>query len=768
MPSHILPSHIQDLKVDQSSKKWIWILLATIILLILIGASVLIFCLTKNDAKDDSGSSGKPTASPDVGTTTPFVISKDPMSTVNIPTIKTCTTSSCQDDAARLINAIDSSVDPCQDFFQYACGGWIANKPEGSVADIKRHQASSSVLNILKAKVDPNDPIPVNQARDFYAACMNTTLLESIGLRPLLNLLGKYGDWPMTIESWTSENFSWQEITTDIKVVYGANVFVTVSNEFSLKNSLQNVIHIDQASLILPRSDILEKTRIAEYTAFINGAAKEIRDDLQSTATDSQIENDIADMLRFESALATITTPSEDPKRSKFSWMHKPMTLYDLQAWTDRVTTSTDHAKINWFDFINRIYLQGAGIDVPKNEKMLVSETDYLQNLITLLDKTPFRTIANYVNWNLVYRLAGRTNQRMKDLSFQFNGMPMTLDESCADEANKVFGFAISHNYVASNFDGKNEIQEMVTNLKAASKSLVSDASWMASSDKAIVKEKVDHMVSNVGYPDWIMNRESLESYYSSLSTSRENYFESYQNASLFLNTETFKMLRGVKDRGIWNDFPDTHTAHYDPYNNAFTITASYLQSPFFKRGRMAAMNYGAAGVTIGHEITHAFNDRGRHFDKYGSLYGSKPWSSKTSTNHRSRVQCLINQYNNYTSPKGTNLNGRKTQEEDVADNVGLRQAFRAYKLYVATNGVEPKLPGLEEFTSEQIFFLSYANKFCSNHAPEFFEFQIQKDTHSSQKFRVIGSLSNNDDFVSQFNCPTGSPMNRFNKCTVW
>jgi len=453
MQSSTLPQYVQDL--DQPPKKWYnstWfrVLLVTIILLVLIGGGVLIFCLTRNDTKDNSGSTGKPNTEPPDFETTPIGITKDAASTGNIP--KTCTTSSCQDDATKLINAMDPSADPCQDFFQYACGGFNAKNPGKDTDDIAREKISAIISNILKAPNDPNDPIPVNQARDFYAACTNKELREKIGLRPLIDLLQIYGGWPMTLKSWSAQNFSWQKTTADMRTLYNANIFITVNNDASPYGGSQNAILIDQPSLILPRNELIQKTRIVDYQTFITGAAKEIRDVLQSTVTDNQIANDVADMLKFESELAFITTSKEDPKRKDFSWMYQPMTLDDLQEWTDRVTKSTDHASINWFDIINRIYYQGAGIDIPKDERIFVSETGYLQNLVALLDKTQVRTIANYVHWNLVYRLAETTNQRMRDLKYQFNWIP-DLDQSCANEANELFGFAISNKYVATSFD---------------------------------------------------------------------------------------------------------------------------------------------------------------------------------------------------------------------------------------------------------------------------------------------------------------------------
>jgi len=458
MPSSILPQYVQDL--DQPPKKWykstwFWVFLVTSILLVLIGGGVLIFCLTRNDSTDNSGSTGKPnTVLSDVGTT-PVGVTKDSTPTGNI--LKTCTTSSCQDDATQLINAMDPSVDPCQDFFQYACGGFHAKNPGKDMADILEEQVFPSILNILKAPNDPNDPIPVNQARVFFTACTNTAQREKVGLGPLIDLLRIYGGWPMTLESWSSaENFSWQKAVADMRVLCNANVFITVKNEWSPHGDSGNLIQIDQPSLILPRDELInQKKRFVEYTAFITGAAIEIRDAMKSNVTDSQIAKEIADMLQFESALALITTAKEDPKRKTFHWMYKTMTLDDLQTWTDTVATFTVQSKINWFDMINRIYFQGAGIHIPKNKRILVSEKVYLQNLVALLDKTPVRTIANYVHWNLVYRLAGKTNQRMRDLNNQFK-LVSDLDKSCANEANELFGFAISHKFVASIFGGKN------------------------------------------------------------------------------------------------------------------------------------------------------------------------------------------------------------------------------------------------------------------------------------------------------------------------
>ena len=247
MPSHILPAldmqHIQQ--VDQSNKKWwkrFWVCLCVVITLILVGSITAI---------------------------------------ISIYTTATCSTSACN-----LISAMDTSVDPCQDFFQYACGGWIKNNPIpagaaswGVSQKNFNQQDDSSILNVLKAANNPSDPIPVNQARDFYAACMNTTQQESLGLEPLLNFLNSLGGWPMTLESWNDDNlFSWQKTVATITRLYKTGILLEVFNLSDMKNTSQNIIYISEASFVLKRAELLnpnsEKNKIAAYTTFITDSPR--------------------------------------------------------------------------------------------------------------------------------------------------------------------------------------------------------------------------------------------------------------------------------------------------------------------------------------------------------------------------------------------------------------------------------------------------------------------------------------------------------------
>jgi len=309
----------------------------------------------------------------------------------------------------------------------------------------------------------------------------------------------------------------------------------------------------------------------------------------------------------------------------------------------------------------------------------------------------------------------------------------------------------------------------MIANLKVAFKSLVDDATWMDDDTKVVAREKADYMSQFVGYPDWVKNKTALEAYYDGVETSPATHFANVQGVNLFLNSKDGKTLRGPTDRTRWNTIPTIVNAFYEPEMNSITFPAGILQDPFYSKGRPEAMNYGSIGVIIGHEITHGFDDQGRQSDKDGNT--ADWWSQQTIANYLERAQCFIDQYDNYYPPvfNGTiHVNGINTQGENIADNGGLREAFRAYESYVAANGEEDLLPGLEEYSMRQVFFLAYGNIWCGDDTPQRLENLILTDPHSPNNYRVLGPLSNSADFVREFNCPAGSPMNRVDKCVIW
>ncbi|EFX74773.1 hypothetical protein DAPPUDRAFT_199694 [Daphnia pulex] len=686
--------------------------------------------------------------------------------------------------ALSLIEAMDLNVDPCQDFYQYACGGWIKKNPipqsksRWSQIDILRDRLINDLKIILEQTDDARDPRPLNSARVMYKACMNTRAIQNLGLKPLIDVLENYGGWPMT-KSFNEEiHFDWKAVTASLRTSYRISYFISVYNDMDNYDTEQSSIYIDQGSLSLPLNILLNPGDhpkiIAAYFAYVSGSAKAIRDALGSGgATDDQIDSDVQDLLQFEIELAKIVTRAEARRDS--SRMYNPMLLTEIQSWTNGFSSRTHQAQMDWFEYINQIY-STVNVSISTHERIIVVEKEYLKNLFAILDRKSTRVVANYIMWRLVRLLSPETNSKMNSLAISFSkalyGNPQsdTRSNSCANEVNSVLGFAVGAKYIEQHFQAniKTQVKQMITYLKATFVTLITEADWMDDATKAIAKEKVDAMIELVGFPDWITKKRELEAYYyDGLEISISDHFKNIQNVNVRLTRDGLQSLRRKTNRTRWITFPSIVNAFYAPKYNSISFPAGILQPPYFGlNGRSAAMNYGGIGVVIGHEITHGFDDKGRQNDKYGNTV--QWWTENTLQQYLSRAQCFIQKYNEFTVLNGTRLNGITTLGENMADYGGIREAYVAYRNYVAANGVEPPLPGLEQFTSEQIFFITFANTHCSADTPEKLLNQVMNDPHSPSRYRVIGTLSNSEDFVREFNCPPDSPMNRLNKCLLW
>ena len=259
-----------------------------------------------------------------------------------------------------------------------------------------------------------------------------------------------------------------------------------------------------------------------------------------------------------------------------------------------------------------------------------------------------------------------------------------------------------------------------------------------------------------------------LGEFYEKLELTSDNYLKGILNLTLFGVEYSFGKLRKPVNKSDWitHGRPAIVNAFYSSIENSIQFPAGILQGAFFSNDRPRYMNYGAIGFVIGHEITHGFDDQGRQFDKHGNLVDW--WAPQTKEKYIDRAECIIHQYGNYTvEDVGLNLNGINTQGENIADNGGIKEAYLAYKEWVRRNQPEQSLPGLP-YTPEQLFWISAANTWCSKYRPEAMKLRITTGYHSPGKFRVLGPLSNMNEFSKDFNCPLGSKMNPEKKCTVW
>jgi len=273
-----------------------------------------------------------------------------------------------------------------------------------------------------------------------------------------------------------------------------------------------------------------------------------------------------------------------------------------------------------------------------------------------------------------------------------------------------------------------------------------------------------------IGFPDFLYNDTGLDEYYEKLNFEPSDSFPTIvERVAAWAQMRAFNRLREPVDRNEFSTSSATVNAFYSAIKNAITFPAAILQSPFFDREYPKSINYGAIGAVIGHEITHGFDDQGSQFDKIGNL--KNWWDTKTIEKFVNRTQCLIDQYSAYEVPEaaGLKVNGILTQGENVADNGGIKEAYRAYRAYVQKLGHEEKrLPGFEGYTNDQLFFLSYSQVWCGHSKPEALIRQLLVDPHAPLKFRVNGVLANQPEFSTAFKCPLGSKMNPHKKCVVW
>jgi len=272
-----------------------------------------------------------------------------------------------------------------------------------------------------------------------------------------------------------------------------------------------------------------------------------------------------------------------------------------------------------------------------------------------------------------------------------------------------------------------------------------------------------------IGFPDYIINNTALEEKYKDLKVS-DGYFENTLNFNSWVLDENLKKLYKPVEKNKWGMTPTTINAYYTPLKNQIVFPAGILQSPFFSLNRPQSLNYGAMGVVMGHELSHAFDDQGRQYDGQGNMRNW--WRNDTLLAYKERIKCIEKEYGNLTTESGTHINGLQTLGENIADNGGLKAAFRAFTSLTEQdrNWRDGSLPGMN-LTENQLFFLSFAQVWCDVSTVKSENYSVMDDAHSPPRLRVIGTLSNSQHFAREYNCKPGSKMNPLDpalKCQVW
>jgi len=683
-----------------------------------------------------------------------------------------CFTKGCIETAAEILEKLDETVDPCDDFYEFACGNYIKDavipddKSQVSMFSELGDKLTEQVRGLLQGDITAAEPKPFRLVKSLYQSCMNQGMIEQRGLTTLKNILKKLGGWPLLEgENWDQEGFRWFNMVYKFREVgFSVDYLVDFSVTADLRNSSWRILDLDQPPLGLSREFLVrgvEDKNVQAYFTFMKDVA------ILLGADKDEAEDQMKKVLEFEIQVANISLPREQRRDARA--LYNPMTISQLS----QLDPSTP-----WLEYINTLLSPGI-VQADLSETIIVDVPSYIQGLSSLTAATPPSVQANYLIWRAVAasipyltEAADRIGlQLTKALTGQAEKPPRW--KICVGAATGSLGAAVGSLYVSKYFKEKSKVtaEEMVTEIRKEFMKMLGEVEWMDESTKERAKVKANAMVEHIGYPSELQDMKKLEGLYKGLELSADDYFGNGLNISTFGTDYSFSKLREKVNKTDWEHHanPAVVNAFYSPLENSIQFPAGILQGVFFSSDRPRYMNYGAIGWVIGHEITHGFDDQGRQFDQDGNLVNW--WHPETAMRYLDKAECIIKQYSNYSFPHLGNLavSGINTQGENIADNGGIKEAYKAYESWVSRHGPEQLLPGLQ-YSQAQLLWLSGAQVWCSKHRDQALHMMVLTGAHSPDRFRVQGAFSNMEDFARDFNCKAGTRMNpyREQKCKVW
>lgn len=652
------------------------------------------------------------------------------------------------DFVSEVLSSMDPQADPCVDFYRYACGGWLdaTELPPDEARwarsfSVIRERNREAIREVLEDAKETPGPAGTDRHRigNFYASCLNEESIEERGLEPLEDVLRSVdqGDDDAALLG-----LAGRLQRHDVEAFLGLRVMP------DFQEPDLNLLGVSQGGLGLPDrdyylSDDAKKQEV--LAAYETHVAKMLElSGLVSEAAGAGAHAVVA----FETKLAEASRPRAEMRNAE--------TLYHR---LDRKGLEELAPDLAWDAFF-------AGLGEPTLREINVVTPEFFEALETALAETELATLRTYLRWHVVNAHAELLPRRFADADFEFYGKTLQGQQQrparwkeCVDATEEALGEAVGKLYVEEMFpgDSKDVALTMIRDIETAFEHNLPQLAWMDDETRRRAVEKMEAIHNKIGYPDEWQD-------YSALHPTPDDYFG---NSVAAVELESHRQLRKVGrpvDPSEWGMTPQTVNAYYNPLLNEIAFPAGILQPPFFHRDFAAAMNYGAVGTVMGHELTHGFDDQGRKFDPKGRL--QEWWAPEVAERFEAQTRCVEDQYSGYEVEPGLNVQGDLTLGENIADIGGLKQSWEAYRRWKERlPGEAPTVPGL---TDEQLFFVAYAQVWCAEMTPEVVRMRVTVDTHSPPQFRVIGPVSNHPAFGETFQCEPGTPMNPRDKCVVW
>jgi putative endopeptidase len=639
--------------------------------------------------------------------------------------------------------ALDRTANPCADFYQFTCGGWTAAHPAppdqpryGRFEELQERN-NAILREILDEAAKPSSAPEVRKVGDYYASCMAEPEIDKKGTAPLAPDLNR-------VDAIKNK--------AEIPAVIGHMHTVGMSGFFGFgtapdfKDATQYMLIFGQGGLGLPDRDYY------------------LKDDADTAKLRSAYEQHVAKMLQLGG-----DTPAQAAAGAKtIIGIETTLARNALDRVAQRNPTniyhkmSRDEVKKLMPNFNMSQYLERA--EAAPGDSANVTEPEFLKAVDQVIASTPLPELKTYMRWHVIHSNAPMLPKTFVDENFAFYGKALTGAKEqrprwkrCVDATDSDLGEALGKIYVDRTFgqEGKARTLQMVEAIEASLGSDIKEITWMSDETKKAAEAKLHAVANKIGFPDRWRD-------YSTLRIVRGDAYGNSQRANAFAYRRQMAKIGKPVDKTEWGMTPPTVNAYYNPFENNINFPAGILQPPFFMKSGDEAVNFGAAGAVVGHELTHGFDDQGRRFDAAGNM--REWWTPADGKAFEERASCIDQQYSGYTAVADVKLNGKLTLGENVADNGGLRLAWMALMEMLKSK----QLGAADGFTPEQRFFIGWGQMWCENRSDEIARLHAKTNPHSPGKYRTNGVVSNMPEFAKAFSCPAGSKMVSEPVCRVW
>lgn len=644
------------------------------------------------------------------------------------------------------LKAIDKTADPCQNFYQYACGNWMKANPIpaqfsrwGRFDELQNHN-----LEILRDIAQNSERHEDRSANDqkigaLYGSCMNEAEVDKAGYKPIEDQIKQ-------IRAMTTK----PDLVAEVARLHReqVDVFFRFNSSPDPQKSTEDIASVDQGGLGLRergfyfRTDAKSEETRKKYVDHVTRMAELLGDSQEDAAKKANA------IMALETALAKVSLDNVQRRNPKLL-LHE-MTTAELQALAPE------------FNFQQYF----AATAAPSFTNLNVRVPDFIKGFNEAINSTSLDDLKAYLIWHLESSYASELSAPFVKEDFDFynhylNGAQELENRwrRCIQLTDHNLGEALGQKYVDEVFgnQAKEKTRELVKTIEDEMEADIKSLTWMSDATKQEALAKLRGVTNKIGYPERWRD-------YSSVKIAEGDLVGDVHRCREFEAAREWNKIGKPVDRAEFGMTPPTVNAYYNPLENNINFPAGILQPPFYDNNADMAVNLGGIGAVIGHELTHGFDDQGRQYDANGNLRDW--WTPSDASEFKQRADCIADEYSKFSPIPGANINGRLTLGENGADNGGLRLAYMAL-LGAMQKGTVDK-DKLDGYTPQQRFFLGYAQIWCANQRPESLRYTVQTNPHSPGEFRVVGVVQNMPEFAEAFGCSAGQPMVAAQGCRVW